>query len=77
MAQSIQPIDTSMTVKQKLSVAVGILSLCAFLMSQLSKTWGFEAVASQIVETMLIVSSAISIYFGCSTVQKHQDEKEE
>lgn len=69
-------IETSMTTKQKLSVAVGVLSLVAFLISQLSKTWGFEAVASQFVETMLVFSSAISIYFGCSTVQKHQDEKE-
>lgn len=76
MATKNQTIEVSMTAKQKLSVAVGVLSLVAFLISQLAKTWGFGPVADQFVETMLIVSSAISIYFGCSTVQKHQDNKE-
>lgn len=76
MANKTETIEVSMTAKQKLSVAVGVLSLVAFLISQLSKTWGFGAWSDQFVETMLIVSSAISIYFGCSTVQKHQDNKE-
>lgn len=71
-----ETIEVSMTTKQKLSVAVGILSLLAFLISQLSNTWGFGPLANQFVETMLVVSGAITIYFGCSTVQKHQDEKE-
>lgn len=76
MAQSVQPIDTSMTVKQKLSVTVGVLSAIAFLISKFSVTWGFQEVASQIVETILAVVSCLSIYFGCSTIQKNQDEKE-
>lgn len=72
----VETIEVSMTTKQKLSVAVGVLSLAAFLISHVSKTWGMGAWADQFVETMLVVSSALSVYFGCSTVQKHQDEKE-
>lgn len=77
MAQTVQPIKTPMSVQRKLSVAVGILSFLAFILSQISKTWGFEPVANQIVETMLIVSGAISIYFGSATVQKEITERED
>lgn len=71
-----QTIKTSMTVKQRLSVAVGILSAIAFLITKFSLIFGFEAVGSQIVEVILAVSACLNIYFGASTVQKNQDEKE-
>jgi len=74
--KAVAPIEVSMTTKQKLSVAVGVLSLLAFLISNMKGTWGFGGWSDQFVETMLAVSGAITIYFGCSTVQKHQDEKE-
>ena len=77
MANNITPIKTSMSVQRKLSIAVGLLSFLAFILSEVSKTWGFEAVATQIVQTMLIVSGGISIYFGSSTVQKEMSEKED
>ena len=73
---NIQPIETSMTVKQKLSVTVGVLSAIAFLITKLSVTFGFQPVGEQIVEVILAVSAVLNIYFGASTVQKNQDLKE-
>jgi len=73
---TIEPIEVPMTAKRKLSVAVGVLSMLAFLISQLSDVWGFGNWSKQLVDTMLIFSSVFSIYFGATTVQKHQDEKE-
>lgn len=77
MATQNNQIKVSMTVKQKLSVAVGVLSAIAFLITKLSVTFGFQAAGSQIVEVILAVVACLNIYFGASTVQKNQDEKEE
>lgn len=72
----LETIEVSMTTKQKLSVAVGVLSLVAFMITQLKDIWGFGGWAEQFVATILAVAGAINIYFGSATVQKHQDEKE-
>lgn len=77
MAIQNNQIKVSMTVKQKLSVSIGVLSLIAFLITKLSVTFGFQAAASQIVEVIMAVVGGLNIYFGASTVQKNQDEKEE
>ena len=76
MAQTIQPIKTSISTARKLSIAVGLLSFFAFVIQALGQTWGFPEVASQIVQTCLAVSGGISIYFLGSTTQKITDEKE-
>ena len=75
MAQNIQPIKTPMKVTRKLSVGVGLLSFAAFIIQGLGTTWGFESVSQQIVQTFLLVSGAINIFFLGDTTRKETEEK--
>lgn len=61
---------------RQLSIAVGLLSFFAFIMQGLGSTWGFEAVATQITQTALLVSGGINIYFLGVTNQKNTADKE-
>lgn len=72
-----QTIETSLTTQRKLSIAVGLLSFSAFVIQALGQTWGFEQVATQIVQTCLAISGGISIYFLGSTTQKITEEKKQ
>lgn len=72
-----QTIKTSMSVSRKLSIAVGLLAFAAFIIQGLSETWGFEAVGKQIVQTALLFSGGINIYFLGTTAQKEITEKED
>jgi len=71
------PVNTSISTQRKLSIAVGLLSFSAFVIQALGQTWGFEAVATQIVQTCLAISGGISIYFLGSTTQKITEEKKQ
>lgn len=71
---AIQPIKTNITTQRKLSIAVGLLSFAAFVIQGLGDTWGFAGVAHQIVQTCLLVSGGINLYFLGSTVQKITEE---
>lgn len=70
-----EKIKSKSKINRKLSIAIGLLSFGAFVISQLGETWGFEAVAKQIAQTALIFSGGINIYFGGTTVQKNIEEK--
>ena len=72
-----QQIKTSMSVSRKLSIAVGLLAFSAFIIQGLSETWGFEAIGKQIVQTALLFSGGINIYFLGTTAQKEITEKED
>lgn len=72
-----QTIATSKKITRKLSIAVGLLSFAAFIVQGLGETWGFDAVSKQIVQTCLIVSGAINVFFLGSTTQKELTEKKE
>lgn len=61
---------------QQLSLAVGLLSAAAFIIGELGGTWGFEALAHQIVQTILAFVAAINIYFLGHTSNKISAEKE-
>jgi len=61
---------------RQLSIAVGILSFAAFVIQGLGPTWGFEAVAKQITQTILLFVGGINIYFGGVTSQKNITDKE-
>lgn len=74
---NIQPVKTPISVQRKLSIAVGLLSFTAFVVQALGQTWGFEPVATQIVQTCLAISGGISIYFLGSTTQKISEEKKD
>lgn len=71
---TIQPIKTNITMQRKLSIAVGLLSFAGFIVQGLGDTWGFSGVAQQIVQTCLLVSGGINLYFLGSTVQKITEE---
>ena len=73
----VQPIKTSMSVSRKLSIAVGLLAFAAFVIQGLAETWGFEALGKQIVQTALLFSGGINIYFMGNTAQKQITEKED
>ena len=77
MAQKIEPVKTSISTQRKLSIAVGLLSFSAFVIQALGQTWGFEEVATQIVQTCLAISGGISIYFLGSTTQKITEENKQ
>lgn len=70
-----QTIKTSISVQRKLSIAVGLLSFCAFIVQGLGRIFGFVAVSEQIVEVCLLFTGAFSIYFGSATTQKIEEEK--
>lgn len=68
------PIKVSISTQRKLSIAVGLLSCAAFIIQALGTTWGFEQIATQIVQTCLAVSGAVNIYFIGTTTQKISEE---
>lgn len=72
---TVQPIETSLSVQRKLSIAVGILSFAAFIIQGLGTTWGFSGVAEQLTQTALLFAGGINIYFIGSTTQKITEEK--
>ena len=74
---NVEPIKTSISTQRKLSIAVGLLSFSAFVIQALGQTWGFNEIATQIVQTCLAVSGGISIYFLGSTTQKITEEKKQ
>lgn len=61
---------------RQLSIAVGLLSFLAFVIQGLGSTWGFEEVAKQITQTILLFSGGINIYFLGITSQKNNTERE-
>lgn len=67
-------IPTSKKITRKLSTAVGLLAFAAFIIQGMGPTWGFEAVAQQITQTILLVSGAINLFFLGSTTQKNIEE---
>lgn len=75
MTQNYQTIKAGKKITRKLSIAVGLLSFAAFIIQGLSRTWGFEPVGEQIVQTALIFSGAINIFFLGDTTRKEIDEK--
>lgn len=70
------PIKTNMKLTRKLSIAVGLLSFAAFIIQGLASTWGFEQVGDQLVQTALLFSGGINIFFLGDTVRKNTTEKE-
>ena len=60
---------------RQLSIAVGLLSFVAFIIQGLGSTWGFEEVAKQITQTVLLFSGGINIYFLGVTDYKNKQEK--
>lgn len=74
---AITPIKTNISTQRKLSLAAGFLSFAAFVIQGLSTTWGFEAVGTQIVQTLLLISGGISFYFLGSTSQKITEDNNE
>lgn len=69
-------IKVSKKLNRKLSIAIGVLSFIAFVVQGLGSTYGFEPIAKQIVQTCLLISGGINIYFLGSTTQKNQSDKE-
>ena len=67
-------IKTTKKVTRRLSTAVGLLSFAAFIVQGLGSTWGFESVAQQIVQTALLFSGAINVFFLGTTTQKNIEE---
>lgn len=61
---------------RQLSIAVGLLSFAAFVVQGLGATWGFEALAKQLVSTALLVAGGVNVYFLGVTNQKNTEEKE-
>ena len=72
-----QPVKVSMSTTRKLSIAVGLLSFAAFIIQGLSRSWGFEPVGEQIVDTCLLFSGGINIFFLGNTVQKNIEDKKQ
>lgn len=77
MTTKIEPIKTPMSIQRKLSLAVGLLSFMAFIIQGISKSWGFEALGEQLVQTFLVFSAGINIYFAGGTAQKEITETED
>lgn len=75
MATKIEPIKTPISIQRKLSIATGLLSFSAFIVSGLGQTFGFQPVAEQITQVCLLFAGAFSFYFGSTTTQKIQEEK--
>lgn len=70
MATNIQPINTSVTFKQKMSFAAAIISGVIFLVTAFGDTWGFAGVAKQIVQTLSAILTVINMWFGGATSQQ-------
>lgn len=65
-----------MKTSRQLSIAVGLLSFIAFVIQGLGSTWGFEELSKQLVQTALLISGGINIYFLGVTNQKNNVDKE-
>lgn len=74
---TVQPIETSISTAKKLSLTVGILSFCAFIVQGLGQTFGFSGVAEQLTQTFLLFAGGINIWFLGSTSQKITQEKKD
>nr|DAK63490.1 MAG TPA: hypothetical protein [Caudoviricetes sp.] len=61
---------------RQLSIAVGLLSFIAFIIQGLGSTWGFEELSKQLVQTALLFSGGVNIYFLGVTNQKNNADKE-
>lgn len=61
---------------RQLSVAVGLLSFIAFIIQGLGSTWGFEELSKQLVQTALLFSGGVNIYFLGVTNQKNNADRE-
>lgn len=61
---------------RQLSIAVGLLSFAAFIISGLGTTWGFEEIAKQISATALLFSGGVNVYFLGVTNQKNNADAE-
>lgn len=77
MATNIQPINTSVTFKQKMSFAAAIISGVIFLVTAFGDTWGFEGVAKQIVQTLSAILTVINMWFGGTTSQQVITERKD
>ena len=75
--ENLKPIKTPRTIQRKLSLASGLLSFGAFVISGLGPVWGFEDPAKQITETILVFVGAISIFFLGHTTRKETEEENE
>lgn len=61
---------------RQLSIAVGLLSFIAFIIQGLGSTWGFEELSKQLVQTALLFSGGVNIYFLGVTNQKNNADRE-
>lgn len=61
---------------RQLSIAVGLLSFIAFIIQGLGSTWGFEELSKQLVQTALLFSGGVNIYFLGVTNQKNNADQE-
>lgn len=77
MATNIQPINTSVTFKQKMSFAAAIISGVIFLVTAFGDTWGFAGVAKQIVQTLSAILTVINMWFGGTTSQQVITERKD
>ena len=77
MATNIQPINTSVTFKQKMSFAAAIISGVIFLVTAFGDTWGFAGVAKQIVQTLSAILTVINMWFGGTTSQQIITERKD
>lgn len=77
MATNIQPINTSLSFKQKMSFAAAIISGVIFLVTSFGDTWGFAGVAKQIVQTLSAILTVINMWFGGTTAQQVIEERKE
>lgn len=77
MATNIQPINASVTFKQKMSFAAAIISGVIFLVTAFGDTWGFAGVAKQIVQTLSAILTVINMWFGGTTSQQVITERKD
>ena len=61
---------------RQLSIAAGLLSFVAFVISMLGDTWGFEKSGMQIAQTCTGISGAINLFFLGVTSYKNMEDKE-
>ena len=60
---------------RQLSIAVGLLSLGAFVIQGLGDIWGFQAIAKQLTATALLVAGAVNVHFSGVTSEKNRQDK--
>ena len=74
---TIQPINTSIGFKEKMSIAASILSGLSFLVVTFGDTFGFEGIAKQIVQIFSAFIALINGWFGGITIQKIIQERKD